>query len=129
MNYIYIAIFAFLGVVARYSVSLLFGASHAQISTMAINIIGSFLIVVVSELFTQIKYIPSELVTGISIGFLGSFTTFSMYSYESLEYILNQQYVSFLVYSLGSMFCSLIAVWLAYVICQQVQKLRGEIQQ
>lgn len=128
MNYIYIAIFAFMGVVTRYSVSLLFGSSHAQISTMVINIIGSFLIVVVSELFTQIRYIPNELVTGISIGFLGSFTTFSMYSYESLEYMLNQQYISFLVYSLGSMFCSLIAAWLAYVICQQTKKLRGEMQ-
>ncbi|GAA6819666.1 fluoride efflux transporter CrcB [Helicobacter pylori] len=129
MNYIYIAIFAFIGVVTRYSVSLLFGSSHAQISTMVINVIGSFLIVVVSELFTQIKYVPNELVTGISIGFLGSFTTFSMYSYESLEYILNQQYISFLVYSLGSIFCSLFGAWLAYVICRQTKKLKGEMQQ
>lgn len=129
MNYIYVAIFAFLGATTRYSISLIFGSSHAQISTMLINIIGSFLIVIISELFKQIKYIPNELVTGITIGFLGAFTTFSVYSYESLEYLLSQQYVYFLVYSIGSIIFSLIAAWIAYLICQQVKKLKGEMQQ
>lgn len=128
MNYFYISIFAFMGAISRYSISLLFGSSHHQLSTIFINIMGSFFIIIASELLTKVKYIPNELITGITIGFFGAFTTFSIYSYESLEYLLNQQYIFFLFYSLGSVIVSLLAAWSAYIICNKIENFRGEPQ-
>ncbi|MCU7965905.1 MAG: fluoride efflux transporter CrcB, partial [gamma proteobacterium symbiont of Bathyaustriella thionipta] len=52
--------------------------------TLSVNVIGSFLIGVVSILLTERLTLGAEVRSFIMIGFLGAFTTFSTFSLETL---------------------------------------------
>jgi len=67
----------------------------------AVNAIGSFLIGVCAVYLYHRSEIPREVVLGISVGFLGSFTTFSTFSLEAY---------SLLVDNGGFAFCSYIVL-------------------
>jgi CrcB protein len=51
-------------------------------STFAVNIVGCFLIGVFSECFAES---PDWLRTGMIVGLVGGFTTFSTFAYQALE--------------------------------------------
>lgn len=61
------------GAIARYLVTLLFAGK--PVGTAIINLVGSFLI-------GLLVHIPTEWQYGITIGFLGAFTTFSTFQLE-----------------------------------------------
>ena len=77
----------FLGAVSRYLVanriSILFGADFPY-GTLVVNTVGSFLLGFLSRFLLE-HFIVDELVRiGILVGFLGAFTTYSTFSYESI---------------------------------------------
>ena len=61
------------------------GLSTFPVGTLAINLIGSFVIGFVIRLATGSTVITPELRAGLTIGFCGAFTTMSTFSYESLR--------------------------------------------
>ncbi|MCP4754457.1 MAG: fluoride efflux transporter CrcB [Proteobacteria bacterium] len=82
-----IGIGGFLGAVSRYvisnSMSVWFGPSF-PLGTLTVNAVGSFLLGFLSRYFLE-HLVVSELVRiSLLIGFLGAFTTFSTFSYESI---------------------------------------------
>lgn len=64
-----------------------------------INALGSFLIGVCAVTLYHRPEIPRELVLGISVGLLGSFTTFSTFSLEAYSVYSEQGTVGFLSYT------------------------------
>jgi CrcB protein len=84
---LFIAAGGSLGAIARFGVS---SAVYQLTSesfpwgTLVVNISGSFLIGVAVELFDG-TIIPSEWRSFITIGFLGSYTTFSTFSLETVN--------------------------------------------
>ncbi len=86
MHMLYIGIFGGLGCVARYQVS---GWIYSCVGrtlpygTLGVNILGSLLLGVVLELIMRSTVISDDLRLGICVGFLGGFTTFSTFAYES----------------------------------------------
>lgn len=77
----------FLGTVSRYlcAVALLSCGFSSAVPTLAINILGSFLIGLV--LAWGSERWDSTTITILTTGFLGGFTTFSAFSAETLQFL------------------------------------------
>jgi CrcB protein len=88
MTPLLIAIFGALGCLSRYLISdwvyALLGRGFAY-GTLAVNVLGAFLIGFIMEIGLRTTLIAAELRTGLAIGFLGGFTTFSTFSYETFK--------------------------------------------
>ena len=88
MQLIYIGIFGGLGCVARYLASgwtyQLFGRSLPY-GTLLVNVVGSFLLGLLMTFGLRSTLFSPELRIGLTVGFMGGFTTFSTFSYETLR--------------------------------------------
>jgi CrcB protein len=86
MQSLYIGICGALGCLARYFVSgwtyNLFGRGLPY-GTLVVNIIGSFLLGLIMEGSLRSSLLSPELRMGITVGFMGGFTTFSTFSFET----------------------------------------------
>lgn len=88
MQVIYIGICGALGCMARYFVS---GWTYALLGrgfpygTFAVNLLGSFLLGLIMEGSLRSTLLSPELRMGITVGFLGGFTTFSTFSLETFR--------------------------------------------
>lgn len=84
--------------------------------TMGVNLLGSFLL---GLLFAAVQReaFPPEFQALLAVGVLGSFTTFSTFSLETLSLLHEGAWGRALIYALGSLFLGLAAValgvWLA----------------
>ncbi|UTH13258.1 fluoride efflux transporter FluC [Macrococcus equipercicus] len=78
MKYLYVCIFAFIGGALRYEISMLVDIG----GTLAVNLAGAFILGLLS---VKLMALDQNLRTGITAGFVGSFTTFSTFSKESIE--------------------------------------------
>jgi CrcB protein len=91
---LYVALFGAMGCLARYFLS---GWVYDLIGrtlpygTLAVNVIGAFLIGLVMEFSLRSAAVSPELRIGLSIGFLGGFTTFSTFSYETFRLLESAQ--------------------------------------
>jgi fluoride exporter len=85
---LYIAVLGALGCLARYFLSgwvyQLFGSGFPY-GTLAVNVIGSLLIGLVMEFSIRSALIPPTLRIALTIGFIGGFTTFSTFSFETFR--------------------------------------------
>lgn len=85
MNFLWIGIGGFLGANSRYLMSLwaarVWGADFPY-GTLLVNIVGSFILALFLTLSTGKLSISPEVRLFVAVGFLGSFTTFSSFSYE-----------------------------------------------
>jgi CrcB protein len=85
---LYLGIFGGLGCVTRYLVSgwiyNLFGRAIPY-GTLAVNVIGSLLLGLIMEGSLRSTLLSPELRIGITVGFMGGFTTFSTFSYETVR--------------------------------------------
>lgn len=88
MQLVYITLFGALGCLSRYFVS---GWTYAlagrglPYGTLAVNIVGSFLLGLIMEGSLRSTLLSTELRLGLTVGFLGGFTTFSTFSYETFR--------------------------------------------
>ena len=89
LNLLYISLGGALGALARYSLSLGLASKSMNFptATLCTNIVGCFLMGMITEIFTLKANLPSELKLLIATGFLGAFTTFSTFGLESVSLI------------------------------------------
>ena len=91
-SYLWVALGGALGSSGRYTVSVLmarYGNSGFPFATLFVNVVGSFIIGLV-WIYIQNRYHQSEnLRLLVVVGFLGGFTTFSSFSLESMNLILD----------------------------------------
>ena len=79
-----------LGSLSRYALS---GAVYAALGqnfaygTLVVNVIGSFLLGLLMQVGLNTDLIPPHLRTAAAIGFIGAFTTFSTFTYETVQFI------------------------------------------
>ena len=66
--------------------------------TLAINLIGSFLLVLILYLSTQARLISDDLRVILGTGVLGGFTTYSTFNYEVLRFFQEGAYGAAAVY-------------------------------
>ena len=80
------------------------------IGTLVINASGSFLLGFLVTLATERLILDSRLRLLLVVGFLGAYTTFSTYTYESVNLILKGELVNGLINLFGSAFLGILSV-------------------
>lgn len=88
MQLLYIGIFGGLGCVARFLMS---GWTYGLLGrglpygTLVVNVLGSFLLGLIMTFGLRSSLFTPELRLGLTVGFMGGFTTFSTFSYETIK--------------------------------------------
>ena len=89
MQVLYLFIAGGLGALGRYGLSGLaqrIGDSFPW-GTLTVNLLGSLLLGFIMQLGLSTDIIPREVRVAATAGFLGAFTTFSTFSYETASYL------------------------------------------
>lgn len=105
----------FIGSVSRYLVSQLLQKTFETtfpIGTMAVNILGSFIIGIIYALSEKSEILTPELRMFLAVGFCGGFTTFSSFAYENFNMLSLQQFLYSTLYVALSLILGLVAVYL-----------------
>ena len=99
MIYFWVGIAGAVGALLRHLIGIsLFSDSTFPYATLIINLIGSFLLAwLTTNLFRRFTISP-DIATAIGTGFVGSFTTFSTLSIETVELFQNGHFLLGLLY-------------------------------
>ncbi len=121
---IYIFIGGGIGSVLRYflssNISRHFG-TYFSYGTLAVNIIGSFLMGVLIEYLTKTLPHSLELRAFLAVGILGGFTTFSAFSLDAIIMFERGDNMLALAYVLASVVFSIIAVFAGMMLIQAIK--------
>jgi len=115
-NFLLVAFGGSIGASTRYFFYLVsknfFSPNYFFINTLIINIIGSFLIGYLIFLLENKSFSQDFLKYFFIIGILGSFTTFSAFSLESIDLLVNKRFLIAFFYIFLSLFLCLIFTFL-----------------
>lgn len=105
-KYLYIGFAALFGTSLRAAIGIPFQESSFPYHTLAINIVASFALVVLYEVFRKHELLPPATITAIGTGLIGSFSTMSSVAYDTADFILAGEYLFALAnYSLNMLLC------------------------
>jgi len=107
----------FLGAVCRFYVSGVFTRGDFPLGTLMVNVLGSVFLGFVMFASFYLGYFSVEVRNFFAVGFLGSFTTMSTFSFETVEFLSEQNFFAAGLNVLFNLGLSLIGVyvgrWLA----------------
>ena len=83
--------------------------------TLAVNIIGAYLIGLIMEIGMRSTLISDTLRLGLTVGFLGGLTTFSTFSYETFSLLEDGRFLTAFVNIIASVAVCLLFTWLGIV--------------
>ena len=108
----------FIGAVLRYWVSgwVQSGFVTFPFGTLGVNFIGSLLLALIMYASEYRGFFGEEARVFLTIGVLGSFTTMSTFSYESIKLLEQDQHILFGLNLLGTITLCLLAVYLGKVL-------------
>lgn len=109
---LYIALAGALGSVCRYlmgtAVQRASGAAFPW-GTLAVNVVGSFCIGLVMALFAQRGQLDAPLRLALTAGFLGGFTTYSAFAFETIQLVERQEFAAAIVYVAATVLTAAVA--------------------
>jgi len=112
--YLLVGLGGFFGAISRFLIAQFFSkgySSYFPFHTFITNIIGCFIIGILSFIAVHVKVVDPDYVRYIlSIGFVGAFTTFSTFELEIYTLFSDNAYILALLYILLSIFFGFIAV-------------------
>jgi len=113
-----IAVSGALGAVARYGASGLayrwFGERLAW-GTLLVNVAGCYLLGLLMELSVGSEVVSRDARLALGVGFLGAFTTFSTFGYETLRYVEEGAWGAAVLNVASNLLLGLLAAWLGVV--------------
>ena len=120
--YIAIALGGSAGAMSRYWVSSTTYQWSGQFSygTLLVNVAGSLLMGFLTVVLVERFNVSDEVRLGIMVGFLGSFTTFSAFSMDTLQWIENGAILKALAYVFVSVVCCVLGAWAGLFAAKQI---------
>lgn len=120
MAYLLIGIAGASGALLRYIIGVVFFTDTIfPYATLLVNLTGSFLLtLLVTKLFHKFT-LPANIENALATGFIGSFTTFSALSIETVTMFTNGDYFLAIIYILLSVFGGL---FFSYLGCKKQQR-------
>ncbi|HLR15569.1 MAG TPA: CrcB family protein [Bacillota bacterium] len=116
---IYIGLFGAIGAAVRSGITHMFSQySMFPVGTWIINTVGSFLLSIMFFRPSMRDAIPPTIFTAITVGGIGSFTTFSTVTVETVELFAGEPLLAS-VYMLGSIFTSVCACFIGYLLVKE----------
>jgi CrcB protein len=88
LNALYVGLGGFIGAILRYGIGQWIARAEARafpLATLGVNVLGSFLIGLLMSLFLERQSFSEEMRLLLVTGLLGSLTTFSTFSWETVE--------------------------------------------
>lgn len=110
-NYISVGLFAFFGGALRAYLNVIW----SQAGTFVANIIGCFLLAFLTYFFIEFREGRDWLVTGLSTGFVGTFTTFSSFHLDTFKQLENGMNNQALIYFFSSIFIGFLFAYLGMI--------------
>ncbi|MBF0536870.1 MAG: fluoride efflux transporter CrcB [Nitrospirae bacterium] len=113
LNCVIVGIGGFLGAIARYIVAVWFIQRWSRgfpMATFIINVSGSFLIGLLMTLFTERLAVNPQWRLLLVVGFLGAYTTFSTFEYETGALVRDGQFLFAALNVVFSVFAGFIAL-------------------
>lgn len=102
----------FIGAVLRYLISLIPIKTDFPLKTLAVNLIGCFVIGIIAGLAQDRFEDNPRLSLFLKVGICGGFTTFSSFALETDELIKNSRYAAAGLYAAASVLLGLAAAYL-----------------
>ena len=118
MKLVLIAVAGAAGVLTRYAIASAVGVRTFPWATLAVNITGSFLLGALLELGIRRQW-PENTVIPLSIGFLGGYTTFSTFSYETVTLARADRVPEAMVYVAVSVVAGVLAAGAGYWVARR----------
>ena len=122
MGWLAIAAGGALGAVGRFAMShhayQIFGREFPW-GTLSVNVIGSFFMGLFAILLVDKLDLSTEWRAFLMVGFLGAFTTFSTFSYETMQYIQIGEMGKAMINVVVSVVLCLVALWLGMLAAKQ----------
>ena len=125
MGYLIVFLGAGVGGAMRHGVNMVvmrLGWTTFPVSTLAVNVVGSFLIGVIAEYFALNTHLPQHWRLFLTTGILGGFTTFSAFSFDAVILYERNKLALAAVYVLTSVFLSIAALFAAIAITRSLVK-------
>ena len=120
MTWLLVVLAGAAGTAVRYGISLAVGPREFPWATLGINVTGSFLIGLVLTMGALGRLSP-QTTTTLAVGFLGAFTTYSTFSWETLVMGRANQVALAVLYVLLSVVFGLLAAVLGYRLGQSLR--------
>jgi CrcB protein len=115
LKYVMVGLGGFVGAIARFWVGVYIAnrmGTRFPYGTFVINISGSFIIGLVITVLAERSSLSPNWRYLIPIGFVGAYTTFSTFEFETLRTIQDGQLAIGMLNVFGSVIAGFIAVWL-----------------
>lgn len=119
MYYVWVALFGVLGALCRYLTGVWIVSPGFPLATLIINIVGCFLLAIVMKYLAELPYISKTIITALGTGFVGSFTTFSTFSLESIQLIEKHWYGTAVLYIAASLIGGLLSSRFGFYVSEQ----------
>jgi CrcB protein len=113
MRLVLIGVAGAAGALARYGIGVAVGERSFPWATLAINVVGSFVLALLLTLAIARSWSP-DLVVPIGVGLLGAFTTFSTFSWDALTMGRGDRIASATTYVLATVVLGLLAAFLGF---------------
>ncbi|WP_214762822.1 fluoride efflux transporter CrcB [Exiguobacterium sp. s146] len=117
MLYVYVGLAGALGALARYGVGTgieTFWVGMFPLGTLLINLSGSFVLGWLTHFLFRSGRLSPSIVTAVGTGFIGSFTTFSTFSVETIDLLESGALGMAFLYVTLSLVLGLFSSWLGF---------------
>jgi CrcB protein len=122
-RYLVVALGGALGAIARYWFSALIGErvpTRFPLGTLIINVSGSFIIGFFLTLVTERINIHPSWRLGVAVGFVGAYTTFSTFEYETFRLLETGSGISGFMNVIVSLMLGFLAVWGGIALAREI---------
>ncbi|MBO1627893.1 fluoride efflux transporter CrcB [Bacillus cereus] len=134
MKYIAVGIGGVIGALARYGLGQWIDTPSVDsfpLATWIANMIGSFLLAFLTMYLFRMKHVSQTIMSSVGTGMLGSFTTFSTFSMETLKLMQHEAFFMAFYYVstsiVGGLLLSLFGFYLGNTLYEKSMKKEGAL--